>query len=65
MAGAIRPTARALEGHARRLGYAKARLDTGDRQPAAKHLYDRWGYRRIDDYNGNTAASFWFERDLD
>ena len=54
----------ALEDHARQLGYARARLDTGDRQPAAEHLYDSWGYLPIADYNGNTAASFWFERDL-
>lgn len=54
----------ALEERARSLGYAKARLDTGDRQPAAKHLYESAGYLPIADYNGNTMASFWFERVL-
>lgn len=54
----------ALELRARELGYERVRLDTGDRQPAAKRLYERGGYREIDDYNGNTAASFWFEKQL-
>lgn len=54
----------ALEEQSRGLGYSVARLDTGNRQPAAKHLYERNGYREIPDYNGNTQASFWFEKDL-
>jgi GNAT superfamily N-acetyltransferase len=54
----------ALEEHARELGYARVRLDTGDRQPAAAALYDDAGYRRIPDYNGNRLARFWFEREL-
>ena len=54
----------ALEVRARELGYSVARLDTGVRQPAAKHLYQRSGYRQIPDYNANTQASFWFEREL-
>lgn len=54
----------ALEEQARELGYAVARLDTGIRQAAARHLYESRGYREIPDYNGNTQASFWFEREL-
>ena len=54
----------ALEGWARELGYSRVRLDTGDRQPAAKHLYESRGYREIPDYNGNTAASYWYEKGL-
>ena len=54
----------ALEERGRELGYRVARLDTGSRQPAAKHLYDSTGYERIADYNGNTQASFWFEKEL-
>jgi GNAT superfamily N-acetyltransferase len=54
----------ALEARARELGYVRARLDTGDRQPAAAALYDDVGYRRIPDYNGNRLARFWFEREL-
>ena len=54
----------ALESQARELGYVRARLDTGDRQPAAKRLYEGAGYRRIADYNANTMASLWFEKAL-
>jgi GNAT superfamily N-acetyltransferase len=53
-----------LEERARELGYSRARLDTGDRQPAAAALYDDAGYRRIPDYNGNRLARLWFEREL-
>lgn len=54
----------ALEDAARALGYARVRLDTGPRQPHARALYDRAGYREIPDYNGNHAASYWAEKDL-
>lgn len=54
----------ALEDAARELGYSMARLDTGDRQPGAKHLYESSGYEPIDNYNGNTQARFWFEKRL-
>jgi GNAT superfamily N-acetyltransferase len=53
-----------LEEQARELGYRRARLDTGDRQPSAKRLYEGAGYRHIDDYNRNRVASYWFEREL-
>lgn len=53
-----------LETGGRELGYRKVRLDTGDRQPASKHLYEQAGYREIPDYNANPYASFWFEKDL-
>ncbi len=54
----------ALEARARELGFTRSRLDTGVRQPSAKHLYESAGYVEIPDYNGNTQASFWFEREL-
>ncbi len=54
----------ALEERAAAAGYMRVRLDTGDRQPAAMHLYARSGYREIEDYNGNTAATHWFEKEL-
>jgi GNAT superfamily N-acetyltransferase len=54
----------ALEEHARELGYARTRLDTGDRQHAAAALYEGAGYRRIPDYNRNRLARLWFEREL-
>lgn len=54
----------ALGSRAIELGYTRSCLDTGARQPGAKHLYERAGYVEIPDYNGNTQASFWFEKDL-
>jgi GNAT superfamily N-acetyltransferase len=54
----------ATEDLARARGYEIARLDTADRQPTAKRLYTSAGYREIPDYNGNTLARFWFEREL-
>ncbi len=54
----------ALEDAARALGYDRARLDTGPKQPEAEHLFRSAGYREIPDYNGNFAASFWGEKEL-
>jgi GNAT superfamily N-acetyltransferase len=54
----------ALEEAARRLGYCRLRLDTGDSQPHAEALYRSAGYAEIPDYNGNFAASFWGEKAL-
>ena len=54
----------ALEQRARDLGYAVARLDTGDRQMAAQRLYEGAGYRRIPKYNENNLATFWYEKRL-
>lgn len=53
-----------LEAEARTAGYTFVRLDTGDKQPEALHLYLSAGYREIPDYNGNRAASYWFEKAL-
>jgi GNAT superfamily N-acetyltransferase len=53
-----------LEVGARTAGYSFVRLDTGDRQPEALRLYRSAGYREIPDYNGNPAASYWFEKPL-
>jgi uncharacterized protein (DUF952 family)/GNAT superfamily N-acetyltransferase len=53
-----------LEDAARRLGYARVRLDTGPKQPHAKALYESAGYREISSYNDNAAASYWAEKDL-
>jgi drug/metabolite transporter (DMT)-like permease/GNAT superfamily N-acetyltransferase len=56
---------RRLEDEARRLGYRRLRLDTGARLTAAQALYRGAGYSEIADYNGNRAASHWFEKELD
>jgi drug/metabolite transporter (DMT)-like permease/GNAT superfamily N-acetyltransferase len=53
-----------LEDEARRLGYGSLRLDTAAPLTAAQALYRRAGYHEIRDYNGNAAASHWFEKDL-
>ena len=53
-----------LEDRARELGYARIRLDTGERQPHAQAMYQRAGYHAIDNYNGNSMASFWGEKIL-
>lgn len=54
----------ALEQAAQELGYRRARLDTGRLQPSARRIFERAGYRSIDDYNANPLASWWGERDL-
>ena len=54
----------ALEGEARRLGYARLRLDTAAELHEAQALYRRSGYADIPDYNGNSAAAYWMEKDL-
>ncbi|MEU8000980.1 GNAT family N-acetyltransferase [Catellatospora sp. NPDC049111] len=53
-----------LEDVARRRGYRRIRLDTGDRQPEALQLYRTGGYHEIGDYNGNPYARHWLEKDL-
>lgn len=55
----------ALEDAARELGYTRLRLDTGPKQPVARALYERAGYRSIPAYNENPAASYWGEKRLD
>jgi len=62
--GVSRVLLEAIEARARELGYARARLDTGDKQPAAKHLYENAGYAEIPDYNGNQLARHWYEKAL-
>ena len=54
----------ALEDAVRDLGYERARLDTGPRQPHAEALYRSAGYEEIADYNGNPHASFFGEKRL-
>jgi GNAT superfamily N-acetyltransferase len=54
----------ALEAAALRLGYRRARLDTAQSMTTAMGLYESAGYRPIPDYNGNSYASFWGEKEL-
>lgn len=54
----------ALEAAASGMGLTRVRLDTGSRQPGARHLYEKSGYRSIANYNGNGHAAFWGEKVL-
>lgn len=54
----------ALEGRARAMEYAVARLDTGSEQPAAQRLYLSAGYEPIENFNGNPVATFFAEKRL-
>jgi GNAT superfamily N-acetyltransferase len=54
----------ALERTARDRGYRFARLDTAQSMTTAMAMYRAAGYRAIPDYNGNSYASFWGEKEL-
>jgi GNAT superfamily N-acetyltransferase len=54
----------ALERAAADLGYRRARLDTAQSMTTAMAMYRSAGYRAIPDYNGNSYASFWGEKEL-
>ena len=62
--GVARALLRALEDAAREMGYARARLDTGPKQPHAEHLYRSAGYTAIHNFNDNPVASYWGEKSL-
>lgn len=54
----------ALEAAAAEAGYARARMDTGARQPEALGLFRSAGWSEIADFNGNPLAAHWFEKRL-
>jgi GNAT superfamily N-acetyltransferase len=62
--GVARTLLYALEDLARSLGYTVARLDTGPRQPGARHLYESEGYAPIANFNANPVATFFGEKRL-
>ena len=62
--GVARRLLGALEGAARELGYAIARLDTGPDQPHARALYESAGYVEIENFNGNPVATYFAEKPL-
>ena len=62
--GVARQLLSAMEAEARRMGYRLARLDTGDRQPAAQHVYLSSGFRPIHNFNDNPVASWFGEKSL-
>ena len=59
--GVARTLLAALLDTARELGYERARLDTGDRLTEARSLFLAFGFKDIDDYNGNPYAAYWME----
>jgi GNAT superfamily N-acetyltransferase len=62
--GIGRQLLREVEAHARRLGYRRARLTTGNRQPEALALFRAAGYRDVPAFNSDPFASYWMEKSL-
>jgi GNAT superfamily N-acetyltransferase len=53
-----------LEEHARRLGYTRVRLTTGDRQPEALRMFQRAGYEEIPPFTDGVFTRHWMEKAL-
>jgi GNAT superfamily N-acetyltransferase len=53
-----------LEGHARRLGYERVRLTTGDRQAEALRLFQTADYREIPPFTDGVFTGHWMEKGL-
>jgi GNAT superfamily N-acetyltransferase len=51
-----------LETHARRIGYRRVRLTTGDRQPEALGLFQSAGYEEISPFTGGMFTRHWMEK---
>ena len=64
--GASRQVLAFLEGKARKLGFRKILLETGDQQEAAIGLYDTSGYQRAEAFGEyvNSVRSVCFAKDL-
>lgn len=63
--GVARRLLAALEDELRRVGYRRAILDTGIKQPHAEALYRSAGYLDIENYRGPASrASFWGAKSL-
>jgi GNAT superfamily N-acetyltransferase len=54
-----------LESHARRLGYTRVRLTTGDGQAEALRLFQRANYREIPPFTDGVFTRHWMEKSLD
>jgi GNAT superfamily N-acetyltransferase len=53
-----------LEMHARRLGYRRVRLTTGDQQPEALQLFRSVGYLEIAPFTRSVFTRHWMEKPL-
>jgi ribosomal protein S18 acetylase RimI-like enzyme len=53
-----------LEAEARKASMTRLLLDTNRALTEAMALYEKSGFRRIDRYNDNPYADFWFEKSL-
>ncbi|HSC04720.1 MAG TPA: GNAT family N-acetyltransferase [Solirubrobacteraceae bacterium] len=53
-----------LEEHARRLGYKRIRLTTGDGQPEALRMFQSAGYQEIPPFTDGVFTRHWMEKSL-
>jgi GNAT superfamily N-acetyltransferase len=53
-----------LEQHARRLGYRRVRLTTGDQQPHALGMFQSADYREIPPFTNGIFTRHWMEKQL-
>jgi len=53
-----------LEEHARRLGYKRVRLTTGDGQPEALRMFQSAGYEEIPPFTDGVFTRHWMEKAL-
>lgn len=53
-----------LEEHARRRGYKRVRLTTGDRQPEALRMFQSSGYEEIAPFTDGAFTRHWMEKAL-
>ncbi len=53
-----------LEEHARRLGYRRVRLTTGDEQPEALGMFQSAGYQEIPPFTDGAFTRHWMEKAL-
>jgi GNAT superfamily N-acetyltransferase len=53
-----------LEEHARRLGYKRVRLTTGDGQPEALRMFQSTGYQEIPPFTDGVFTRHWMEKVL-
>jgi GNAT superfamily N-acetyltransferase len=54
-----------LEEHARRHGYKRVRLTTGDRQPEALRMFQSAGYEEIPPFTDGVFTRHWMEKALE